>query len=74
MQVDMIKFYVFNPTGEHVASFKYAEDAAAFVGNVGEIGTKVSYMGELVWAEGEEELNALESYDRAAAIMEGRIR
>jgi hypothetical protein len=53
---------------ERVAAFYYAEDAARFVG--GQDGyTVTGRRGLVLWTEGEEELSAFESYDRAASIM-----
>ncbi len=66
-------FKIINPNGEYVASCKYAEDAAAFIGILGE-GSRVLYRHSLpLWFEGREAIPAAESYDQAAQIMHKRI-
>ena len=55
---------------EYVAAFKYAEDAAAFIGCMpGEVRHR---HGLVVWREGHESFPAAESYDQAARIMSQR--
>ncbi len=55
---------------EYVAAFKYAEDAAAFVGCMS---GEVRYGHNIVvWREGCESFPAGQSYDQAARIMEQR--
>lgn len=50
----------------YIASFKYAEDAAAFVAFLGE-GAKIrNRYGLVLWHEGAESVPALESYDFVA--------
>ena len=61
----------FNQNGEYVASFKYEEDAAAFVAFLGKnasirLGHSKAYT---LWLEGSESQPANESYDFAARIM-----
>ena len=59
--------------GEYVASVKYLEDAAAIVGMSGEGGVVKYGHNKVIWTEGSEELEASESYDGAAAIMQARV-
>lgn len=63
-------FRVFNDSGELMATTVYAEDAALLVGNG--VGQQVKCNGKLVWNEGSEETEAAESFDQAAAVMNGR--
>ncbi len=59
--------------GVHVASLRYAEDAAAMVALYGK-GTRVRFLHDVtVWREGKEEIEAGSSYDAAAAIMRERV-
>lgn len=58
--------------GEYVASLKYFEDAAAVAGM--SPGSVVKWQGEkVIWIEGEEKVDAADSWDRAAAIMSQRV-
>lgn len=62
---------VYAPTGEYVASCKYAEDAAAIVAIYGEgseirIGHKKA---NCVWREGSEVQPASESFDQVAMTV-----
>lgn len=57
---------------EYVASVKYLEDAAALAAFRGD-GTTVRFgHSTLLWTEGQEEIPAGESFDRAANIMRKR--
>ena len=56
--------------GEYVAACKYPEDAAALVALSGGI-VKLGH-SLIVWREGSEEIEAGDSYDRAASIMQQR--
>lgn len=65
---------VYNPSGEYVAAFKYAEDAAVLVAALGE-GTQIRDGHTkrcLVWDEGKEEQSAAESYDFVAQTVYAR--
>jgi hypothetical protein len=62
---------VFNPSGEYVASCKFAEDAAAIVAIYGDgaeirIGHKKT---DCVWREGSEVQPAGESFDQVALTV-----
>jgi hypothetical protein len=59
-------------SGEHVASLRFAEDAAMVVGNTGEGIVKVD--GRIVWREGREEMPACDYVDAAADVMIRRRR
>lgn len=67
-------YKVTNERAQYIAAFKYAEDAARFVG--GQDGYKVYRHRvrrvSLLWHEGAESFSAYESFDRAAAIMWAR--
>ena len=64
------KFKIYRE-GEYVAACKYAEDAAAIVGVSGGL---VKYdHGRVIWREGEELIEASQSYDEAGAIMVKRV-
>jgi len=65
-------FKVYNGEREHVASTRYAEDAAFIVGHCA-LGT-VRVDGRIVWRESLEPTSASESYDYAASIMRERRR
>lgn len=58
--------------GEYIGCTKHAEDAAALVGMSG--GTIKYGHGRIIWREGQEEIDASESYDGAARIMEARVQ
>jgi len=66
---------LFNPRGEFVASFKYAEDAAALLAFYGSGATLRNGHAkkDTLFHEGHEELSAGESYDRAAEIIYARL-
>jgi hypothetical protein len=66
---------VFSPSGEYIASCKYAEDAAAIVGSYGGGEIRVGHSKKLtVWREGmEEEGTATDSYDTVAAVCNRRL-
>jgi len=58
---------------EYVGSAKYLGDAAMFVAALGE-GAVVKWgHNKVIWTEGRETIDAAESYDGAAEIMEFRI-
>jgi len=68
------KYKVFNPSGEYVASCKYAEDAAAVValyGDGAQIRTSHSKR-DTVWIEGEECESAANSVDFVAQRVSER--
>lgn len=68
MRTPMLKVY---RDGEYVASCKYYEDAAMLVA----INGVVKYgHGKIIWREGQEEIEAGESYDHASDIMRARVR
>lgn len=57
---------------EYVASCKYFEDAAAIAGMTK--GTVVKWRGKkVIWIEGDESVEAAESWDEAAHLMRGRV-
>jgi len=58
---------VYSASGEHIASLRDAEDAAALVGLHDD--GKVLVDGRIVWREGKEEDRAGNSYDFAAGVM-----
>lgn len=68
------RFKVYSRSGEYMAACKYAEDAAAMAGLLGE-GATIRYEHSLViWREGEaEEEEAAYSFDKAADLMRKRI-
>jgi hypothetical protein len=58
--------------GEYVASCHYFEDAAALAGMTP--GTVVKWKGKhLIWKEGTETVDACDSWDHAAKIMQDRV-
>lgn len=58
--------------GEYVASCKYFEDAAALAGTT--TGTVVKWQGaKVIWVEGKEAIDACDSWDQAADIMQKRV-
>lgn len=66
---------VFNPSGEYVASCKFAEDAAAIVAIYGD-GAQIRFghrPKDVVWTEGSEEHPASESFDGVALVVAGRV-
>ena len=63
---------VYSASGEHIASVRDAEDAAALVGLHDD--GKVRVDGRIVWREGQEEDRAGNSYDFAAGVMHQRRR
>lgn len=66
---------VYTPGKKYVAACKHASDAAALASLHGP-GSTVRYghrVKDTVWTEGEEEVEAGESYDRAAATIIGRV-
>lgn len=64
---------IFNPDGDYIASCKYYEDAAMLVGSYGH-GAKVKLgHSSIIWNEGQEEIEASESFDRARQIMVERV-
>jgi len=65
------KFKIYRD-GEYIGCTKFAEDAAALVGLYGNGIVKYEH-SFIVWREGQEEIEAGESYDRAAAIMNERL-
>lgn len=68
------KYKVFNPSGEYVASCKYAADAAAIVAAYGD-GAKIKLgHAQVLWVEGEEAIEAGDSYDEVASIVHARER
>lgn len=66
-------WHIFNDQGEHVATCKYAEDAAAFVSITGNGATVKSVYDEVLWTEGKENHSAGESYDGTASILHARL-
>jgi hypothetical protein len=58
--------------GEYIASCKHPEDAAMIIAGTGSGQVKHRH-GKLLWDEGQEEIAAGESYDRAAKIMLDRL-
>lgn len=58
--------------GEYVGCCKYPEDAAALVGMSG--GVVKWCHRHVMWQEGEEQIEASQSYDEAAEIMVARLR
>ncbi len=64
---------VYRDDGVYMASCKEPEAAAVLVGFYGD-GAKVKHDHKLVvWTEGQEEIPANESYDRATEIMRRRL-
>ena len=63
---------VYNGEGEHIASTRDPEEAAALVGM--RDNGKVRVDGRIVWREGQEEDHAGNSYDFAAGVMLRRRR
>lgn len=61
-------YKVHTPERGYVASFKFVEDAAAFVACMGEGTRIITRWGTLIWHEGHETQPALESYDHVAEI------
>ena len=56
---------------ELIAACKHYEDAAVLAAATSS-GIEVKQSGTLLWAEGNEEFSAAESYDRAAEVMRAR--
>jgi len=67
---------VFNPSGEYVASCKYAEDAAAIVGSYSGGEIRAGHSKSLtVWREGFEDAGtATDSYDTVATVCNERLQ
>lgn len=67
------KFKIYR-NDEYIGSVKYGEDAAAmmFSGEGSEVRLGHSKRN-VVWTEGQEEIPAFESYDRASEIMNQRV-
>jgi hypothetical protein len=65
------KLKVYNTDKEHVASFVYPTDAAAFLSTIGE-GASIRLQNSVVWFEGAEDQPASESYDHVAETIEKR--
>lgn len=59
--------------GEYVASVKYLEDAAALCSVSGKGSVVKLGHSKVIWTEGEEEIDAGDSYDEAADIMQRRV-
>jgi hypothetical protein len=70
--MNKLVFTVTDQIGETVAAFKTPEDAAMYVGCVGD-GYAIRHAGLIVWNEGKETQPALESYDNVAAVVYSRI-
>lgn len=66
------KFKIYRD-GKYIGCTKHAEDAAALVA-VSNSGTIKYDHAMILWQEGKEEIEAGESYDRAAEIMHRRLR
>ena len=67
---------VYNTQGEYIGCLKSGEDAACICARYGS-GASVRYghkKSDTIWREGAEEFSAGESYDRAAQVMNDRIR
>lgn len=64
---------VYNPDGEYVASFKFAEDAAMYVAAAGTNYTIRDGHKFIVWSEGHEIQPAAESYDTVAECVYARM-
>ena len=61
-------YKVHTPERGYVASFKFIEDAAAFVACMGDgVVIKTRY-GTTLWTEGKESQPAMESYDHVAEV------
>lgn len=67
-----MEWIVYNADAKRIAMFVHAEDAAAFVGIIGD-GATVRHGRRIVWREGSEDESAAESYDGAAERMRDRI-
>lgn len=67
-----MKWKVYDPTGNCIASCLYGEDAAALVGMHGDGATIRVGARAIVWTEGIEEQDATESYDYVAYLIERR--
>lgn len=67
------QFKIYNKGGEYVASCKYLEDCASLAALYGDGATVRLGHSTIIWREGEEEIPAGESYDRAAEIMRWHI-
>ncbi len=66
------KWKVYTESGEYIAACKYPSDAAAIVG-LSNGGTVRYDHKRIVWCEGQEAVEASQSYDEAAEIMLSRI-
>ena len=68
-------FKIYTEMQEYIASFKYPEDAALFVGTqpVGSTVRAGHSRREILWTEGAEEFLATSSFDRAAMVIESRF-
>ena len=67
-----MRYEVYTTLGQHIATTKFPEDAAAMMSIEG-MSIRDAKTGETLWVEGLEEMRARESYDYAAEIMAGRI-
>ncbi|CAB5237996.1 hypothetical protein UFOVP142_64 [uncultured Caudovirales phage] len=65
--------YAVYECGEHVATIKYPEEAAAFASIIGDGAEVRCCHSRLVWKEGSEEFPVSESYDRAGNIIRERV-
>lgn len=66
------KYKIYTSGKEYVASVKDLEDAAALAALRGDGTTVRLGHSTVLWTEGQEEIPAGESYDRAAEIMQFR--
>jgi hypothetical protein len=67
------QFKIYNKAGGYVASCKHLEDCACLMALYGDGATVRLGHSTIIWREGEEEIPAAESYDRAAQIMQWHI-
>lgn len=70
------RYKVYNDDDEYIASFKYIEDAAYFVGGMAAgYSVRLAHTKKsIIWLEGNETIDAHESYDQASSIMAERER
>ena len=67
-----MRLYVFDSSGEHLASVRRSSDAVLLCIGKGRI-IRWGYRGRILWSEGFEEFSASESFDKAAKIVWDRM-
>jgi hypothetical protein len=66
------RYKIYDPAGRYLAAVADSTLAAVMVSVLAD-GSRVKLNGRIVWREGSEVIQAGESYDQAAEIMDARL-